>query len=277
MVVGGGVHAEAGGEGGVFGGRAEPGGEIWPKRRPDRLPAERRSELPGAGQAGIRGRRGGVFLSSGSCVFDASSVDRRLREAPEPLASRDGGTLLVWFPPAAGRRYLVAVDPAGGGSEGDYSAAQVIEMGSGLQCAELQAKLGTLELAQRAAALGREYGTATLVVERNNHGSGVLAYLKSVCHYPAIYSQTGQAGWLTSSLSRPETIGGLGAALVESAGIFQSRRLLKECRTFVRLKNGRTGAQPGAHDDCVMAMAIALAARAELAGRDGTPRAGREI
>ena len=142
---------------------------------------------------------------------------------------------------------------------------RVIEIATGLQCAELQARLGPLELARRAADLAREYGTATLVVERNNHGAGVLAYLRSVCRYPEIHQQDGQDGWLTSSLSRPAMIGLLAAALVERPGIFQSRRLLKEGRTFVRLRNGKTGAQPGAHDDCVMAMAIALAARAEIA------------
>jgi hypothetical protein len=40
--------------------------------------------------------------------------------------------------------------------------------------------------------------------------------------------------------------------------------LLSECRSFVRLKNGSGGARAGAHDDRVMAMAIGLAARAEL-------------
>jgi hypothetical protein len=69
-------------------------------------------------------------------------------------------------------------------------------------------------------------------------------------------------------------IGMLASALVERPEIFQSRRLLRECRTFVRLRNGGTGAQAGAHDDCVMAMAIALAARAELAGRPRLARAG---
>ena len=48
---------------------------------------------------------------------------------------------------------------------------------------------------------------------------------------------------------------------------FQSRRLLGECRSFVRMANGRSGAQAGTHDDLVMAMAIGLAARAELAGK----------
>ena len=62
------------------------------------------------------------FLSSGACVFDLQALDARLRELPEKAASRDGGELLVFFPPVAGKEYLVAVDPAGGGSEGDFSA-----------------------------------------------------------------------------------------------------------------------------------------------------------
>ena len=56
------------------------------------------------------------------------------------------------------------------------------------------------------------------------------------------------------------------AALVEKPECFQSRRLLGECRSFVRMHDGSTGARAGTHDDRVMAMAIALAARAELMG-----------
>ena len=207
------------------------------------------------------------FLSSGDCVFDLRSLDARLRELPEPTASRDGGELLVWYPAVAGREYLIAVDPAGGGVAGDYSSAQVLDLANGLQCAELQGKLGTLELARRVADLGNVYGGALIVVERNNHGSGVLAYLSGVCRYSRIFEQDGQNGWLTSSLSRPAMIGLLAGALVERPEIFQSRRLLKECRTFVRQRNGKTGAQSGAHDDCVMAMAMGLAARSELAAQ----------
>ncbi len=204
------------------------------------------------------------FLASGDCVFDMEVLDARLKSLGEAPIQRDGGALLIWNPPIPGHEYLVAVDPAGGGSEGDYSAAQILDLATGLQCAELQAKLSTLELAQRAAALAQEYDTAWLVVERNNHGSGVLAYLKSVCHYPRVHKQEGQEGWLTSSLSRPAMIGRLAAALVEKPNVFQSRRLLKECRSFVRQRNGATGAQSGAHDDCVMAMAIALSVREDL-------------
>ena len=59
-------------------------------------------------------------------------------------------------------------------------------------------------------------------------------------------------------------LGRLDAALVEQPDRFMSRRLLAECRSFVRLPNGSTGARAGTHDDRVMAMAIGLAARAEL-------------
>jgi hypothetical protein len=204
------------------------------------------------------------FSASGSCLFDVAAIDARLALLRAPIEQRLNRTLLVWFPAVAGRRYAVAVDPAGGGSEGDYSVAQVIELGTGLQCAELQARLPVLELAQAAAALAREYNDAWLVVERNNHGSGVLAYLKTVCRAPRIYGQGGQDGWLTSSLSRPGMIAALGAALVEQPQLFQSERLLRECRGFVRLRNGGTGARAGMHDDCVMAMAMAMAVRGEL-------------
>jgi hypothetical protein len=65
-------------------------------------------------------------------------------------------------------------------------------------------------------------------------------------------------------LSRPAALGRLDAGLVEQPERFQSRRLLGECRSFVRLPDGRSGARAGTHDDRVMAMAIGLAARAEM-------------
>ena len=204
------------------------------------------------------------FLSSGSCVFDTGAIEARMAQLRAPVERRMNGGLLVWYAPQGRRSYVIAVDPAGGGDEGDYSAAQVIDSETGLQCAELRAHLPPLELAHAVTGLGREYNGAWLVVERNNHGSGVLAYLRGVCGASRIYGEGGQDGWLTSSLSRPVMIAALGAAIVDSPQLFQSERLLRECRSFVRLRNGRTGAQSGAHDDCVMSMAIALAARAKL-------------
>ena len=204
------------------------------------------------------------FLASGNSVFELSAIEMRLAALAEPQERRENGELAVWLPPLQGKEYLVSVDPAGGGSEGDYSAAQVLEMETGLQCAEFAGHRGGFELARLVKDLACEYNQAWLVVERNNHGSGVLAHLETSCKYPRVYRHEGQAGWLTTSISRPAVLGRLGAGLVEKPECFQSRGLLAECRSFVRLPNGRTGARAGTHDDRVMAMAIGLAARAEL-------------
>ena len=194
-------------------------------------------------------------------------MQARLNAAPEPVEQRRNGELQIWLPPVRGKKYLVSVDPAGGGSEGDYSAAQVLEMEAGLQCAEFAGHVGGLELAQLVTKLAGEYNRAWLVVERNNHGSGVLAMIENVCHYDRVYRQGGQAGWMTTSLSRPAVLGKLDAALVEEPERFMSRRLLSECRSFVRMPNGSSGARVGTHDDLVMAIAIGLGARAELLGK----------
>ncbi len=209
------------------------------------------------------------FLASGDSVFELAAIEERLKTVSDPVEIRQNSELEIWLPPIKGKDYLVAVDPAGGGSEGDYSAAQVLELETALQCAEFGGHVGGLELARRVTALATEYNQAWLVVERNSMGSGVLAHIEAGCHYPRVYSQNGQPGWLTTSLSRPAALGRLDAALVEQPERFQSRKLLSECRSFVRLPNGSSGARPGTHDDRVMAMAIALAARAELLGKVG--------
>jgi len=210
------------------------------------------------------------FRETGEMYFDREAVEQRLMEAPEPVTREENGRLEVWLPYQAGREYVVAVDPAGGGAEGDYSAMEVVDVETGMQCAEYAAHVDSTELALQAAILAERYGRATVVVERNNHGSGVLALLRDHVRYERVYrGRDGQPGWLTSSVSRTQMLARLGAALVEAPGLFVSRKLLAECRSFLRLANGSVGARSGAHDDRVMAMAMGLAVRAEGFGKRG--------
>jgi hypothetical protein len=202
------------------------------------------------------------FRRSGECVFDVEAIEARLKQLDGVQGQRrNNGEVVVWLPVLPGKKYLVAVDTAGGGAGGDYAAAQVIDMASGMQCAELRGRLGTLVLARETAKLAREYNQALVVVERNNHGAGVIAYLDGVEHYRNLYEQDGQAGWLTTAVTRPAMLAQLGALLVETPGLFLSSRLLAECRRFVRTRSGRAEAASGEHDDCVMAMAMAQAVR----------------
>lgn len=208
---------------------------------------------------------GSCFRATGDCCFDLEAVDRRMGQLGAPVAVRHGGTVEVWLPPVPGREYLLAVDTAGGGADGDYAVVEVLELETGLQCAEVRRHMGVRELAKVAAELGREYRNAIAVVERNNHGAAVLAYLGGEERYSEIYEMGGMPGWLTTAANKPRMISGLGTLLAESPWLFSSKRLLTECRTFVTLAGGRMGAAAGAHDDCVMAMAIGQVARAEMA------------
>jgi len=188
---------------------------------------------------------------------------------------RDNGRLMNWLPAQTGREYVIGVDPAGGGAEGDYSCAEVIDRELGTQCAELHGHYPPRELARKLVDLGKEYNRALLAVEKNNHGHGVLACLRMM-ECPNVFMQKGQDGWLTSAISRPAMIENLAAALSEEPTLFRSPRLLNECRTFVRYADGNTGAAPGTHDDCVMALAIAWAVRAAEVGRGAKVEMGWE-
>jgi hypothetical protein len=203
------------------------------------------------------------FRATGDCCFEIEAMENRLAELQPPYETRHNGALQIYCPPLPRRKYIVAVDTAGGGSDGDFAAIQVVDVQTGKQCAELQQRLRPAEQAHAAAELAREYGGALLVVERNNHGSGVHAFLESTERYDNIYRHRGQAGWLTNEASKPEMVSRLGVLLVQRPEMFASKRLLGECRTYVSGEYGKTGAASGAHDDLVMAMAIAQAVRAE--------------
>jgi hypothetical protein len=210
------------------------------------------------------------FRTTGDCCFDVEALDRSLREARPPAQLRQRGRLHIFLPAQAGRSYIVAADPAGGGASGDYAAVQVIDRKSGMQCAELQQRLAPQELTRAAVQLATEYSSpghpALLVVERNNHGHAVIAHLQGGVPYEPLYERKGVPGWLTSASSKQGMIAQLRVLLVENPQWVRSKRLLEECRTFVTHANGSLGAAHGSHDDCVMAFAIAQAVRRELEG-----------
>ena len=71
------------------------------------------------------------FKATGECCFEVGLWRRGWLRWVSRWRVRRGGALQIWLPPLPGKEYLVAVDTAGGGSDGDFAAVQVIEMGSG--------------------------------------------------------------------------------------------------------------------------------------------------
>jgi hypothetical protein len=189
------------------------------------------------------------FLASGDCVFEVEKIDERLKRVED--WDRPEGEYTQFLPSRAGRTYIIGVDPAGGGSAGDHCCAEVIERSSGMQCAELHGRWTPHEFAHKLAELGRTYNQAVLAVETPGPGGEVMANLRNLGYHEVVEVRN-------TAASRPVMIGTLAAAVSGSVERFQSVRLLREMRSFVRRKDGSSGAAAGAHDDCVMAMAVAL-------------------
>jgi hypothetical protein len=106
-----------------------------------------------------------------------------------------------------------------------------------------------------------------LIVERNNHGLVTLRSLLDKHHYTKLYNEfrldergqkrTKRVGFLTTIKSRPQLIDTVRELLREEEILLHNKVLVDELQTFVTLPNGREAATAGAHDDCVMALALA--------------------
>jgi hypothetical protein len=225
------------------------------------------------------------FLASGRCCFDPQALEgagMRIAGEPQPervpsLADRSGQSLsisparlLVWRPPEAGHSYVVGSDIGEGLAHSDPSAACVLDEGSGEQVAELQGRVSPERFARLLDALGHHYHDAHLGVERNGHGHSTLNTLMHTTHYPALYHHTDydqsglqepRPGWPTSQKTKPIMIDDLAEAIAGGHLLIHSAELVDECRSFVTMDNGSTGAQPGRHDDRVIAAAIAWQVR----------------
>ena len=108
--------------------------------RADRVSTKDPGQLSRPGAAGIC-RRSGKLLSCQrrfglrACRDRAKAWRRRRR----PSSRAATGSSRSGFRRCRRKQYLVAVDPAGGGSEGDYSAVEVLEMEAGCNARSLPA------------------------------------------------------------------------------------------------------------------------------------------
>jgi hypothetical protein len=124
-----------------------------------------------------------------------------------------------------------------------------------------------IDLAAREAyCLSVHYGDALIVPEVNNSG---LAMLKELQRLGAnIYRrrrvdtttkrEIEQLGWRTDGITRKTIIDGLAKELRNRNAEIPDLEVVQELQTFVLNKNGKAEAMSGAHDDAVLAAAIAV-------------------
>jgi hypothetical protein len=209
-----------------------------------------------------------------------------------------GGALRIWEMPAKDRtlawRYIVTVDIGGAYKTSDYSVITVLdredmmldddgtlnEEAGPRVVAEWRGHTDPDLLAIKSAQIAHLYQDALLIVENNTAYSRmnnidtenmrdlffpVLLPLYDNIYCSRKYSavdkegvQNMKWGYHTGAENKTAMIKYMGQCIRDGLYLERSREALQECTYFMKYPNGKYGAIPGKHDDCVMSRAIGL-------------------
>lgn len=217
----------------------------------------------------------------GTSIFDSARIAERLKVLEKPVATGyfqynyDGlritsmmwvddptGYIKIYRHPEKTRSYCIGGDTAGEGS--DYFIGQVLDE-NGVQCAVLRNQMDADLYTKQMYCLGMHYMYALLTIEVN-FDTYPIKELERLGYNNMFVREVqdtfvGQVrkshGFRTDALTRPRILSQLVEIVREHTELFNDKSTLEEMLTFVRNERGRAEAQNGAHDDLVMAMAIA--------------------
>lgn len=229
----------------------------------------------------------GMWGVTGKTVFDAKKLTERYQRLPKPecygafnitydaeqiggydfceLTEREAtGAVKVFKRPEFGVPYVIGVDVAGDGS--DSNVAMVLDNRTGDQVAVFRRTTDEDVFAHQLYCLGRWYNDALVAVE-TNFSTYVVRELQRL-GYPRQYvrermddythSVERSYGFRTDTKTRPVLVAGLVKVVRENVECIKDTTTIEEMLTFVHdEKTYKPQAEQGAHDDCVIALAIA--------------------
>lgn len=179
--------------------------------------------------------------------------------------------LRVWLKPNFKSVYAIGVDVAEGVNK-DASVAAVLDCRSGAHVASFWSKnIDLNSFSQEIYKLGHWYNKAHICIEVNNHGNAVIANMIGGMNglgYPNLYRRmefdqmvqkmTTVVGFKTGKTTKGGLIANLNTALKTGKILTYDRNTIEELGSFVKdEKNGKLGAKGMAHDDRVIALALA--------------------
>lgn len=139
------------------------------------------------------------FAATGAPVLPAEKL-REFRDVEKPykyveitqdalgrsrIVETNLSTIKQFEKPIPGRKYMLAIDPAEGGTDGDASAAVVIDLTTMENVCCIKERIDQNEFAELLNHLGRYYNNAQIVIERNT-GQTLIDWLVML-KYPNIY------------------------------------------------------------------------------------------
>lgn len=216
-----------------------------------------------------------AFITSGDSVFNNELVFERLKDAPDPIKKgyfvyKEDFKEIKWIDDPKGP-ISIYEDPMddytvlGGDTAGegeDFYTAQVLNR-EGKQVAVYHKKEDEDLYAKQMYCLGMYYHS--LIAIEVNFSSYTNMMLQK-WGYPMLYLREQydqikhkyekKIGFRTSVLTRPIIISNLVEVMREHIDQINDKDTLKEALSFIR-KDGKPQAEEGAHDDLIMALAIA--------------------
>lgn len=192
-----------------------------------------------------------------------------------------GGPITIYAEPGKGRPYVIGGDTAGDGS--DYFVGQVLDNITGVQVATIRHQYDEDTYARQMYCLGMFYNEALIAIETNY--STYPCKLLELMGYRNQYVRETEDdythktkhtfGFRTDKLTRPVIISELIRIMRENVSLVNDATTLEEMLTFVRNEDLRPEAEAGAHDDCIMALAIAYYVRPQQTMQISDPDSGK--
>jgi phage terminase large subunit len=188
---------------------------------------------------------------------------RRIKKDSIKWVDDKDGFITVFSPPRDGYPYVIGGDTAGEGS--DFFTGPVLDNTTGEQVAMYRHCTDEDLFAEQMYCLGMWYNQALMGPEAN-FSTYPIKKLQEM-GYPHLFMREREDeithkiqpvyGFRTDRLTRPLVIAGLVEVVRENVALVNDETTLGEMLTFVRNEKGRPEAAEGAHDDCIMGLAIA--------------------
>ncbi|MBQ8002531.1 MAG: hypothetical protein IJ297_03720 [Clostridia bacterium] len=239
-----------------------------------------------------------AFIASGRPKFNLKAVKEYEKQCIEPmytceiveergqlkLISTDKGSLKIWAMPEKDKAYSIGADVAEGLATGDYSVGTVLDEDLNV-VAKWRNHIDPDLFGDEMVKLAIIYNDAYLAVENNNHGLTTLKAVLNKDYYNIFYTKsydktsdttTKKIGFSTNARTKPLMIDKLAEFVREKWLGIKDMEIVDELYTYVIDDKGKTNAQEGKHDDCVMSLGIALQAFLEGRGEDYVPEISKD-
>jgi hypothetical protein len=180
-----------------------------------------------------------------------------------------GGSLWIFKEPVNGHRYVMGVDVSRGDSE-DFSSIQIIDFDEMEQVLEYVGKIPPDVLAEIAYKWGNMYNAYCVVDLTGGMGVATARKMQELGYDPGFYIDgvdfNNKWKWdpkanekipgLNFNSKRVQIIASFEEAVRHGFKVYSSR-LYNEMNTFIYI-NGRPDHQKNHHDDCIMAVSMAI-------------------